>query len=86
MACLCGSYLLIKLDPSNVQSLRSHGTICSQNSPLLVTDFYQAFETSDSPARITNIVTGARNALVPTLAAHDDVAALWYFGSSAGSK
>ena len=58
----------------------------SETQPLLATDLYQVLETSDVPAGVVNIVTGARSALVPTLAAHDDVAALWYFGSSVGSK
>ena len=32
-----------------------------------------------------NIVTGLRDELVPTLAAHDDVDGLWYFGPAAGA-
>ena len=58
----------------------------SETLPLLATDLYQVLETSDVPAGVINIVTGARSALVPTLAAHDDLAALWYFGSLAGGK
>ena len=58
----------------------------SETLPLLATDLYQVLETSDIPAGVINIVTGARSALVPTLAAHDDIAALWYFGNQAGSK
>jgi aldehyde dehydrogenase (NAD+) len=32
-----------------------------------------------------NIVTGARDELAKTLAQHDDVAAMWYFGTAEGS-
>ena len=45
------------------------------------TDFYQVLETSDVPAGVVNIVTGERDALAKTLAEHDDVDALWVFGS-----
>jgi aldehyde dehydrogenase (NAD+) len=57
----------------------------SQQSPLLATDFYQVLETSDLPAGVVNIVTGGREALAEVLAAHDDVDAIWYFGTQAGS-
>jgi aldehyde dehydrogenase (NAD+) len=53
--------------------------------PLLATDFYQVLDTSDVPAGVVNIVTGERDVLAKTLAEHDDVAALWYIGSQAGS-
>jgi aldehyde dehydrogenase (NAD+) len=33
-----------------------------------------------------NIVTGKRDALSKTLAGHDDVDAIWYFGGLAGVK
>ncbi len=58
----------------------------SQRWPLLATDLYQVLETSDIPAGVINIVTGLREELVPTLAAHDDVDGLWYFGSAEGSE
>ena len=38
-------------------------------------------ETSDVPGGVVNIVTGARDALAKVLAEHDDVDAMWYFGS-----
>jgi aldehyde dehydrogenase (NAD+) len=53
--------------------------------PLVATDFYQVLDTSDVPAGVVNIVTGDREQLVKTLAEHDDVAALWYFGTAEGS-
>ncbi|MCA0433144.1 MAG: aldehyde dehydrogenase family protein [Proteobacteria bacterium] len=57
----------------------------SQAQALVATDFYQVLETSDVPAGTVNIVTGARDELARTLAEHDEVAALWYLGSAAGS-
>ena len=57
----------------------------SEACPLMATDFYQVVETSDVPAGALNIVTGARSALLPALARHDDVDALWCFGQAADS-
>jgi aldehyde dehydrogenase (NAD+) len=56
----------------------------SARAPLAVTDFYQVLETSDVPDGVVNIVTGDREELAKTLAEHDEVASLWYHGSSAG--
>jgi len=55
--------------------------IASEKYPLAVTDFYQVLETSDLPAGVINIVTGHRLELLKTLADHDNLDALWYFGS-----
>ncbi|MBL0940134.1 MAG: aldehyde dehydrogenase family protein [Gemmatimonadaceae bacterium] len=57
----------------------------SERFPLAATDFYSVLETSDVPAGVVNLVTGPRDALARTLADHDDVDALWYFGSHAGA-
>ncbi len=57
----------------------------SERWPLLATDLYQVFDTSDLPAGAINIVTGKRDALAQVLAAHDDVDGIWYFGSAEGS-
>lgn len=57
----------------------------SEAYPLAVTDFYQVLETSDLPSGVINIVTGERDVLAKTLAEHDNVDAMWYFGSAAGS-
>jgi aldehyde dehydrogenase (NAD+) len=56
----------------------------SSQHALAATDFYQILETSDVPAGVVNIVTGARDELAKTLAEHDKVAALWYHGDQAG--
>ena len=58
----------------------------SEKAPLAATDFYQVLETSDLPAGVVNIVTGAKDSLAKTLAEHDDVDAVWYFGSREGVK
>ena len=57
----------------------------SEPHPLAATDLYQVFDTSDVPGGVINIVTGARDALVQVLAEHDDVDAVWYFGTAEGS-
>ena len=56
------------------------------SDPLAATDLYQVLETSDVPGGVVNIVTGERDALAKVLAEHDDVDALWYFGSADGAK
>jgi aldehyde dehydrogenase (NAD+) len=60
--------------------------IPSQVSPLSAADCYQVFETSDLPNGVVNIVTGERDTLAQVLADHDDVDAMWYFGTADGSK
>ncbi|MEM1074012.1 MAG: aldehyde dehydrogenase family protein [Pseudomonadota bacterium] len=51
--------------------------------PLVASDFYQVLETSDVPAGVVNILTGAHADLAQTLAAHMDVDAVWCFGRGA---
>jgi aldehyde dehydrogenase (NAD+) len=60
--------------------------IPSQEHPLAATDFYSVLETSDVPAGVVNILTGERDALAKVLAEHDDVEAVWYFGSRDGVR
>ena len=55
----------------------------SERFPLLATDFYQILDTSDLPGGVLNIITGDRKTLTTTLAEHDDVDAVWYFGPDA---
>ncbi len=54
----------------------------SEQHPLAATDFYTVLETSDVPAGVVNIVTGSTIELAKTLASHNDVDALWAFGSA----
>ncbi|MEZ4424092.1 MAG: aldehyde dehydrogenase family protein [Gemmatimonadota bacterium] len=58
----------------------------SEPFPLLATDVVQVLETSDVPAGVVNVLTGFKDELAPVLAAHDDVAGLWYFGHREGSQ
>jgi len=60
--------------------------IPSARVPLLATDLYQVFDTSDLPAGVINLVTGNQLELTKTLAQHLEVAALWYFGTVQGSE
>ena len=58
----------------------------SSKAPLSATDLYQVFDTSDLPGGVVNIVTGDRETLAKTLVEHDDVQAMWYFGTEQGSS
>ncbi|HXT48593.1 MAG TPA: aldehyde dehydrogenase family protein, partial [Gemmatimonadaceae bacterium] len=58
--------------------------IPSERWPLAATDLYSVLETSDVPAGVINIITGSRDALAGVLAEHDDVNAMWYYGSAEG--
>ncbi|MGH8200894.1 MAG: aldehyde dehydrogenase family protein [Steroidobacteraceae bacterium] len=60
--------------------------IPSERMPLPALDLCQVIETSDVPAGVVNIVTGPREELTETLAAHEQVASVWYFGSKEGSR
>jgi aldehyde dehydrogenase (NAD+) len=60
--------------------------IPSERYALSATDLYQVFDTSDVPAGVVNIVTGARDPLAQVLAEHDDVDAVWYIGSLNGRR
>jgi aldehyde dehydrogenase (NAD+) len=52
----------------------------SEAYPLITSDLYQLFDTSDLPGGALNIVTGYTSQLLKPLAEHDDVDALWCFG------
>ncbi|XP_044844837.1 aldehyde dehydrogenase family 16 member A1 [Mauremys mutica] len=58
----------------------------SPRYPLPALDLCQIFDTSDVPGGVVNIVTGNRDHLSRTLAQHQDVQAMWYFGSLEGSQ
>ncbi|XP_063157218.1 aldehyde dehydrogenase family 16 member A1 isoform X3 [Candoia aspera] len=59
--------------------------IPSERYPLLALDLYQVLDTSDIPAGVVNIISGSRDHLSQSLAEHQDIQAMWYFGSKAGS-
>lgn len=52
----------------------------SETYPLITSDLYQVFDTSDLPGGVVNIVTGYASQLLKVLAEHDDVDAVWSFG------
>ncbi len=54
----------------------------SADHPFAATELYQVLDTSDVPGGILNLVTGDPGVLGETLASHDDVDALWHFGSA----
>ncbi len=60
--------------------------IPSETAPFSATDFYQILDTSDVPGGTVNIVTGPKEELASVLAKHDNVDAVWYFGTKEGSK
>lgn len=53
---------------------------CEAN-PLPAVELYRVLDMSDVPGGVTNILTGLRSELVPTLAEHDGVDAIFHFGS-----
>jgi aldehyde dehydrogenase (NAD+) len=59
--------------------------IPSERYPLITSDLYQVFETSDLPGGTINMVSGRRTELLKVLAEHADVDALWCFGDEASS-
>ncbi|XP_057312854.1 aldehyde dehydrogenase family 16 member A1-like [Hydractinia symbiolongicarpus] len=58
----------------------------SEKFPLPAVELYQILETSDVPPGVINILTGSRDHITKILAEHQNVNAMWYFGSSEGSK
>src|SRR6266536_1596323 len=45
----------------------------SEPNPIAAAEFYTVLETSDVPAGVINVITGAKDALAKVLAEHDDV-------------
>ncbi|CAE1271179.1 ALDH [Acanthosepion pharaonis] len=60
--------------------------IPSQKYPLAAVNMYQIFDTSDVPGGVINVLTGDRDHLTKYLTEHQDLQAMWYFGSAEGSK
>jgi aldehyde dehydrogenase (NAD+) len=58
----------------------------SEAYPLITSDLYQLFDTSDMPGGAVNIVTGYASQLLKTLAEHDDVDAVWSFADEASAS
>ena len=55
--------------------------IASDPFPLAATDFYQVLDTSDVPAGVVNILTGAHAELAKPAGAHMDIDAVWSFSN-----
>lgn len=60
--------------------------IPSEKYPLSALNLFQVFETSDLPGGVVNIVTGNRDHLTKYLSEHQNIEAMWYFGSAEGSR
>ncbi|HEX4648615.1 MAG TPA: aldehyde dehydrogenase family protein [Steroidobacteraceae bacterium] len=54
----------------------------SASYPLIASDLYQLFDTSDVPGGVVNMVTGRPAELLKVLAEHDDVDGLWCHGDA----
>jgi aldehyde dehydrogenase (NAD+) len=54
----------------------------SERFPLITGDIYQLLETSDLPGGALNIVPGRAKELLKVLADHDDLDALWCYGTA----
>ncbi len=59
--------------------------IPSETYPLITSDLYQLFDTSDLPGGAINIVTGYQSQLLKVLAEHDDIDAIWCFADEASA-
>ena len=57
----------------------------SEAYPLITSDLYQVFDTSDLPGGAVNIVTGYTSQLLKVLPEHDDVDAIWCFADEASA-
>ncbi|MDO5630676.1 MAG: aldehyde dehydrogenase family protein [Paracoccus sp. (in: a-proteobacteria)] len=60
--------------------------VAAQDDPMALFDLAQIMDTSDLPGGAVNILTGPREDLAVALAAHDEVAALWYHGAADGLR
>jgi aldehyde dehydrogenase (NAD+) len=58
----------------------------SEKNPLPAVEVYRILETSDVPGGVFNIITGLRKELVPTLAEHEDVDAIWCFEAESATN
>jgi len=87
IACPDNSPLLSFVSLFGAAIARSNSVVMvpSEKYPLLALDMYQIFETSDLPGGVVNILSGSRDHVTKYLAEHQNVDAVWYFGSAAGS-
>jgi len=57
----------------------------SEKYPLPALDLYQVLETSDLPGGVVNILSGDREHITKYLVEHQNIEAMWYFGTKEGS-
>jgi len=88
IACPDKSPLLSCVSLMGAAIARSNSVVMvpSEKYPLLALDLYQVFETSDLPGGVVNILSGSRDHISKYLVEHQNVNAMWYFGSQEGSK
>ncbi|KAL8176822.1 UNVERIFIED_CONTAM: hypothetical protein K2H54_039076 [Gekko kuhli] len=67
-----------------LENPRSHQDLLYSNQIVLRIQ-NQVLDTSDVPGGVVNIISGNRDHLSRGLAEHQDVQAMWYFGSKEGS-
>ena len=56
--------------------------VAAEAAPLIATDIVQIIETSDVPAGVVNILTGAHVELAPQIGGHADLDAVWSFSET----
>jgi len=88
IACPDESPLLSFISLMGAAIARSNSVVIipSEKYPILALDMYQIFETSDLPGGVVNILSGGRDHISKYLVEHQNVDAMWYFGSKEGSK
>jgi len=58
----------------------------SEANPAPAVELYRILDYSDIRGGVFNILTGLQAEMAPTLAAHDDVDAIWHFGDREGAQ
>ncbi|MEQ1933599.1 MAG: aldehyde dehydrogenase family protein, partial [Fimbriimonadaceae bacterium] len=86
IVCPDSTVALLKLTCAAVAMGNTVVVIPNQENPIPAVELYRVLEMSDVPGGVINIVTGYHDEIVPTLADHDGVDAIWYFGSAEGMK
>jgi aldehyde dehydrogenase (NAD+) len=77
---------LVTLVASSVAMANTAVVVAGRNA-LTAVDFIQLVQTSDVPPGVVNILTAEKpDAIAKVLAEHEDVDAVWFFGSAEGSK
>lgn len=86
IVCPDSTVALLKLTCAAVAMGNTVVVIPNPENPIPAVELYRILEMSDVPGGVINFVTGYHDDIVPTLADHDGVDAIWYFGSAEGMK